>query len=155
VYDESLGFLIGRWKYHREEALAATFARLWIEAAAPAPAADLLLPVPMHWRRLLWRGCNHSADLAWHLHRGGCGPLRGPVSLQRVRATPQQAGSARARRLQNLRGAFRVRGDPRGLRIALIDDVCTTGATAETAAAALLRAGAAQVQLWCLARTAA
>ena len=154
VYDEALGFLVSRWKYHGEVALAHTFARLWLDAASAPPAVDLLLPVPLHWRRLLARGFNQSADLSELLGAQLELPAnpRRPV-LRRVAATPAQAQADRHERLHNLRGVFALRGSVEGRRIALVDDVCTTGATAEAAARALLNGGAAAVYLWCVART--
>ena len=154
IYDEALGFLGGRWKYHGEVALVRTLARLGLDAPRDRPAVDLRLPVPLHWRRLLTRGFNQSADLAELLGKqlGLPANPRRPL-LRRVIATAAQAQASRQVRLHNLRGAFAVRGAVNGQRIALVDDVCTTGATAEAAADALLAAGAAAVYLWCIART--
>jgi ComF family protein len=154
VYDEALSLLIGRWKYQRDASLVLTFARLWCDAVTSPPAVDAVLPIPLHWRRMLWRGFNQSADLVHYLRRQAPLPAPRPAPrLARVRATATQAAAPRRERLANLEGAFRLRGDVRGLRIALVDDVCTTGATAEAAAAVLLDAGASAVELWCIART--
>lgn len=155
VYDASLAFVMSRWKYHREQHLAFTAAGLWLESMFAPQTVDLLVPVPLHWRRMLRRGFNQSADLAGYLATALEFPLANgrDSRLKRNRATPAQAGASRRQRLKNLNGAFGTRGDVSGLRIALVDDVCTTGATSEAAASALLSAGAADVQLWCLART--
>ena len=160
-YDAALAYLIGRWKYHGERALGRSLAQLWLEgtaieghAAASGHPIDLLLPVPLHWRRELLRGFNQSAVLATELGLALDIPAcpRRPA-LRRPIGTLPQARSGRAARMRNLRGVFALRGDVRGLRVALIDDVCTTGATAAAAATVLRQAGAAEVQLWCIART--
>ena len=153
-YDESLAYLIGRWKYHGERALTRSFAELWLDAMPRPAVPDLLIPVPLHWRRLLRRGFNQSAELAAQLAAplGVLHPLRRPRLRRRV-ATRAQARMDRAQRVRNLRGAFDLVGSVAGQHVALVDDVCTTGATAEAAARALLDSGATRVDLWCLART--
>ncbi len=112
---------------------------------------DLVLPVPLHADRLAERGFNQAVELARPLARRGL-VLRHDV-LRRARATKAQAGlDARGRR-RNLRNAFVAGGNLHGQRILLVDDVMTTGATLDAAAAALRRAGAAHVANLVLART--
>ena len=106
--------------------------------------ADALLPVPLHWRRLWARRFNQSAALAGAIsHDRGVPVLHD--ALKRVRATPQQVGLSKAQRADNVQGAFRVPADEKadvaGRRLVLIDDVLTSGATVDTCARALLRAG--------------
>ena len=116
--------------------------------------ADLIVPVPLHASRLWRRRYNQAAELARALARstGKAWEARG---LERIRATESQGAmvSARARR-RNVRGAFRVRDPSKmtGRNVLLIDDVLTTGATAEACAKALKRAGAAKVLVLALAR---
>lgn len=114
--------------------------------------AELLLPVPMHWRRRLRRGFNQTELIADQLGAA----LGLPVAmrtLRRIRPTqPQQALDAAAR-ARNLRGAFTLSASVAGRHLALIDDVVTTGATAAELSRLLLQSGAASVQLWALART--
>lgn len=153
VYEEGMGFLIARWKYDREEHLGRTLAELWLRAATRSSDIDCLIPVPLHWRRLLQRGFNQSAVLAAHWSAAMDIPMHRHASLIRTRPTPAQAQASRAERLRNLRDVFQLRGDVTDLRIALVDDVCTTGATAEAAALTLRKGGAESVELWCLART--
>ena len=116
--------------------------------------ADALVPVPLHWRRLWARRFNQSARSRSHLDIAGV-----PVAddaLKRVRATPQQVGLSQAERAENVQGAFRVPADGKaevaGRRLILVDDVLTSGATADTCARALLRAGAAHVDVLVFAR---
>jgi ComF family protein len=109
-------------------------------------AADLVVPVPLHPRKLALRGYNQSALLAGEIGA----ELRVPVAaraLVRVVDTAAQAELSRAARQVNIRNAFRL-GSPRDVRhrtIALVDDVLTTGATLYACSAALLEAGAHQV----------
>jgi ComF family protein len=131
------------------------FARWLARAGRPALAdADLVVPVPLHRRRLWLRRYNQAAELARRLAREGQLPAD-PFALVRTRATPSQGAmaSARARR-RNVLAAFKVPEPARvkGRRILLIDDVLTTGATAESCARALKRAGAAKVHVLALAR---
>jgi ComF family protein len=112
------------------------------EAAADVlQRADIVVPVPLHSGRLRSRGFNQAADLAVHLN------VRVVVALVRTRATPSQTDLPAARRHANVKGAFalRRRHDVRGLRIVVVDDVSTTGATLEACARVLIGAGAASV----------
>jgi len=129
-------------------ALAARFA-----AASPAAAGrpQLLLPVPLHPARLAERGYNQALELAR--------PVAERLGLQlmpwlavRRRATAGQSGLSRAARRRNVRDAF-VASDCTGLRIAVLDDVVTTGSTAAALLRALRAAGAAEVEVWAAART--
>ena len=117
--------------------------------------ADALVPVPLHWTRLFQRRFNQSAELA----RAIAKRLKLPViddALVRVRATPPQVGLARDERAKNVHGAFAVekafRPKVKGKRIVLIDDVLTTGATANACARVLRRAGATRIDVLTLAR---
>ena len=150
-YTGPLREMVRDLKYHHDQRMVRRLAgmlarRIEVEWAA-GPAADLVLPVPMHWRRQLWRGCDHARALARALGR----ELGLPVGdqLVRIRHTPPQTALSRTRRLENVRGAFGLRrgSDLAGARIALVDDVTTTGATAGEAARALLAGGATDVIL--------
>lgn len=113
---------------------------------------DLVVPVPLHWRRRWQRGFNQSALLARFVaHKNGL-PVLQPI--RRIRATATQAGLTHSNRRKNVTGAFRVSkpGRVRGKKILLIDDVMTTGATGAACASALKRAGATSVTLLTLAR---
>ena len=156
VYDANLAFLISLWKYHRQQDLTPLLAWLWLQNAPVVQPPDLLLAVPLHWRRLLRRGFN-QAELLLRAITRACPALReaerDTQRLRRLRATPAQAARGAAARATNLAGAFTVTRRCDNLRVAVIDDVLTTGSTATAIAAELRRAGAADVEFWCLART--
>lgn len=112
--------------------------------------ADLLVPVPLHWTRLLWRRFNQSLALAEEVaHHSGVRVAT--TALRRTKRTPQQVGLSRAQRRANLQGAFQVpdaaRFEIEGRRIVLIDDVHTTGATLNACARVLRRAGASNIDV--------
>lgn len=117
----------------------------------PGQPPELLVPVPLHPRRLRERGFNPAAVLARSLSRAWHVAWN-PVALQRLRDTPSQTQLDRAARQENVRDAFRARGRPPA-HVCLLDDVVTTGATLEAAARALRAAGAARVTALCAART--
>ncbi|NND69639.1 MAG: ComF family protein [Halioglobus sp.] len=152
LYGEYLGYLIHRWKFAGDLTLTPLLAQLWLAAAGPPPPVDALVPVPLHWWREWRRGYNQSALLARQLARHGAPGVRDTL-VRRHRATAAQSGSSASARARNLRGAFTARGPCDNLRLAVIDDVFTTGATAAEVARTLKRAGAAEVEVWCLART--
>lgn len=152
--------LIARFKYHGSVELADPLASLITRAVASRggapPLPDWVVPIPLSRERLAERGYNQ----AWELARRVARSLQRPTlvdALERLHQPGHQAALSRVDRLQALRSAFWVAdGASRRLldtRVALVDDVMTTGATADAAAQALLRGGAAAVEVWVLART--
>jgi ComF family protein len=119
------------------------------QAAGP-PWPDVVVPVPLHALRLAERGYNQAAELARHASRRLGVPCR-PRALARLRSTRPQSGLGATERVANVVAAFAASEPVAGLRIALVDDVVTTGSTAASAAAALRTAGAAGVELWAVA----
>jgi ComF family protein len=146
--------LVHRLKYSDRGELAAPMGAWMARAGADVLAeADAIAPVPLHARRLWVRRFNQAAALAREIARRTGKPFD-PMLLERVKATRSQVGLTREQRVRNMQGAFRaVAAAPvRGRRIALVDDVLTSGATANAAARALLKAGASQVDLIVFAR---
>lgn len=159
--------ILAAWFYEpplREVVIGLKFARLEYLAAALAAElvacfqdelleCDAVVPVPLHWWRGLTRGYNQADLLARALAREIGRPLEG--HLVRRRATRAQTGLDRAARRHNLRNAFEWRGarPEAGRRWLLVDDVLTTGATLDSAAGALRRAGAKHVTVLVVAAT--
>jgi ComF family protein len=151
---ESLPALIRRHKYGLDQSVGRALAE-FLPAALPVEAGeiDVVVPVPLHRRRLWWRGFNQAAILAAEIARRIGAPLD-TAALSRTRATRPQTARDHNDRLRNVRAAFVVREPPRiaGRRVLLVDDVMTTGATADECARTLVRAGAASVDVFTLAR---
>jgi len=153
AYEETLRDLIHLFKYGRVRTLARPLGEYLASALPRQQRFDALVPMPMHWLRRWRRGFNQSRLLARHLARRTGLPLISPV--RRCRATAPQTGMSNAGRRANVAGAFDVPrpASVRDLRLLLIDDVLTTGATASACAAALKKAGAAYVAVLTVART--
>jgi ComF family protein len=158
-YDEVARKLVVAFKYADRTDFAPMMGRWMARAGRELLAdADALMPVPLHWRRLWARRFNQAAALAGAISEISGVPVLHDV-LKRVRATPQQVGLSKTQRADNVQGAFRVPdGDKArvaGRRVILVDDVLTSGATVDTCARAVLRAGAAHVDVLVFARVVA
>jgi ComF family protein len=155
-YDDVARTLVHALKYQDRTDLAPAMGR-WMARAGRelTEGADMLIPVPLHWRRAWRRRYNQSGALARIIARQTGVEVKAEL-LRRVRATEQQIGLSRAQRATNVQGAFQISPDRQsevqGRRIVLIDDVLTSGATADACARALLRAKATQVDLLVFAR---
>jgi ComF family protein len=155
-YDDVARALVHSLKYADRLDLAPTMGRWMAQAGRELlREADLIVPVPLHWRRQWARRFNQSALLGEIVGKAS-GVAVGHATLKRVKATVQQVGLARSERARNVQGAFRVPDEARiqvaNRRLVLIDDVLTSGATIEACAKALLRAGAADVDVLVFAR---
>lgn len=148
-YAGAIERLLPRLKFHADLAAGAILASL-MAANPPSFAADVLVPVPLHRKRLAERGYNQALELARPLARALGVPIRAGL-LQRVRATTAQTGLTGAERRRNLRDAFATRGEVPA-RVLIVDDVMTTGTTVAACAAALKRDGAQWVGCWIAAR---
>ena len=151
--------LVLSFKYADRLDLAPMMGRWMARAGRELVAdADALLPVPLHWRRLWARRFNQASALAGIISEIFDVPVL-HSAINRVRATPQQVGLSKTERADNVQGAFRVPAEQKaiikGKRLVLVDDVLTSGATVDTCARALLRAGAAHVDVLVFARVVA
>ena len=126
---------------------------LIVEAArrAPGPPPELVVPVPLHPRRLRARGFNPAVLLTRSVARAAASRVA-PRALHRTRSTPSQTGLDRAARRRNVAGAF-ICGQPLPPTVWLVDDIVTTGATLSECARSLRRHGARRVVAVCVART--
>ena len=152
LYASPLDGLITDLKYGGRLAAARVLGALLAREMDAEGLPDLLVPVPLHPRRLRERGFNQALEVARVL-ASEKGLRLDPRVCARVRDTPHQTGLDARTRRRNLRGAFVAAPRVRGLRLALVDDVVTTGATAEALAQTCRRAGVARVEVWALART--
>lgn len=148
-YGEVARSIAMRLKYGRKIALARIMAAQMKRPLADLAPDGLLVPVPLHRWRLWQRGFNQAVLIARALGRD-----HDPDLLRRVKATPKLKGLNPSERRATVRGAFAVRpgADIKGRSIILVDDVLTTGATAEACARTLRSAGAAKVELLAFAR---
>jgi ComF family protein len=155
-YDGTASLLVHRLKYNDRLELARALGTMMARAGAELlREADVIVPVPLHRWRLWWRRFNQAMVLAKAVSAESGLPCD-PFLLARVKRTRRQVGLTKAQRQENLQGAFRVPSEVRaglkGKRVLLIDDVLTTGSTANAASRALLRGGAASVDVLAFAR---
>jgi ComF family protein len=158
LYDEIARVLVHRLKYADRLEHARAMGSMMVRAGAELLAeADVVVPVPLHPWRLWKRRFNQAMALASAVSRASGVPCD-PFLLARVKRTASQVGLSKAQRQDNLQGAFRVpvEARPRVMdrRVLLVDDVLTTGSTANAASRALLRGGAASVDVLAFARVA-
>jgi ComF family protein len=158
-FDDVARDLVHALKYGDRLDLAPTMGR-WMATAGRALTtdADAIVPVPLHWRRQWARRFNQAALLSEVISKASGVPVA-HTALKRVKATPQQVGLTQSERALNVQGAFRVstsgKAEVAGRRLILVDDVITTGATVDACARALLRGGAANVDVLAFARVVA
>ena len=142
--------LVQALKYRARLALAGFFARNL--ASRPIPEVDLIVPMPLHPKRLAERGFNQALEIARGLARNLGRPIA-PRGVLRVKDTPPQTELPYEERAKNVRGAFLCKLDLSGVSVAVLDDVMTTGATLNELARVLKRAGATRVENLVIART--
>jgi ComF family protein len=152
AYEGSLRKLIHLFKYGKVESLAEPLSKFLLLATPLEAQFDVVIAMPMHWRKQWERGFNQARLLAEPIARRY--GLKVSDSLRRTRYTKAQAGLSEAQRRDNLKNSFRVerRDQVAGKRVLLVDDVFTTGATLRAAAEVLKAAGASHVTALTLAR---
>ncbi len=156
IYGPEAGAIVQGLKYSDRTDLAKPMARMMARALGTlAGEVDVVVPVPLHPRRLWQRRFNQSAMIGEALAISVGLPFE-PRLLARIRATRQQVGLKASERARNVEGAFRVPAAAapalKGRRVLLVDDVYTTGATVKAATRALKRGGAATVEVAVFAR---
>lgn len=167
LYGSAVATLIAQWKFHGMCELTPYLCALAMEASPELPPVDVLVPVPMTWRKRWTRGFNQTELLACELNRrlqqlNQTAPerhlhSRPPKVINALRAQGSDGSQhrlGRAQRSRNRQSRYHGRLRLDGMRVLLVDDVLTTGATAAAAAQAIKMCGAERVWLWCLARTA-
>jgi ComF family protein len=152
-YCDPLDLYVQALKYRGQRQLGRAFGLLLAEAVyARRAAIDALVPVPLHRRRQRERGYNQALEIA----RTVAHELRLPIlcaKITRIKRTAPQSELGAAARIRNLAEAFDVRRNLAGARLAIVDDVVTTGATLNCLARALRDAGATYIEGWAIART--
>ncbi|PVX31818.1 ComF family protein [Pasteurella langaaensis DSM 22999] len=157
-YNEPLSSLIHRFKFQNQFWLDRTLARLLLLAIYQAKREhglilpEAILPVPLHHFRQWQRGYNQADLLARRLAKWLHIPVQNQ-SLQRNKRTPTQRGLTAKARRKNLKNAFSIAAEFPYQRVAIVDDVLTTGSTVNEIAKLLRKIGVQEIQVWCLART--
>lgn len=153
-YTEPVDRLIQNLKYNNKLYLARTLGLYLAQAVIrqALPRVDAIVPVPLHPKRLRQRGYNQSLEIARPI-AGKLGLRLAPNLMQRTRETEPQTNLAHKKRARNVQRAFAATTAVDGLNIAVIDDVMTTGYTADAVSKALIKSGARDVQIWVVART--
>jgi ComF family protein len=155
LYAYPIDAMMLRYKYGNNLNLGDTFAEFLAEKTA-LDNIDLIIPMPMHPQRLKERGFNQALEIAKVLNKLFTKNTREKLdykSVVRQTLTPPQASLPLKERVKNIKGAFKVNANLAGKRIAIIDDVMTTGASLNELAKTLKKAGASHVECWLIART--
>ncbi len=151
-YHAPIDRLIVALKYHDALVLSHFFASQMAEQLKTRPLPHLLIPIPLHPKRLRERGYNQSLELAKQLSKQLNIPVRHDI-LIRIRDTPPQASLPFSERKNNMKQAFQINNTDIPSHIALIDDVLTTGHTVDVAAKTLRKIGVQNIEVWTVART--
>lgn len=157
LYQKPLSTLLFHFKqqgdFYTGKALSELFSQkikqYYLQQHRPYP--DLITPMPQHWKKQRERGFNHTVFFAHDISK----KMRIPIfkNVKRIKGGLEQKELNRKTRLKNLQNSFSISQSLNGEHIAIIDDVMTTGATANALAETLKKAGAGQVTIWVLSRT--
>lgn len=150
-YEFPVNVMMQRYKYGNMLSLSTLFGQL-LNDKIKQETIDLIIPMPMHPQRLKLRGFNQALEIARFLNTNSRNKLD-YKSVIRQTLTPPQASLPLKERIKNIKGAFNVNVDLTGKKIAIVDDVMTTGASLNELAKTLKKAGAAHVECWIVART--
>lgn len=151
-YEGAARFLIQSLKYQNKHSCARTMGTLMAKhLSSQTIKPDAIIPIPLHRKRLLQRGFNQAAEIANYLQHSKNHRLQNKI-LKRVINTAQQMSLKAPQRKKNMQGAFSCQPVSKLPYIILIDDVITTGSTANEAAKTLKKAGVKRVDVWAFAR---
>ena len=148
LYAYPIDAMMQRYKYGNMLNLCHTFGQL-LAQSTDSQNIDLIIPMPMHPARLQERGFNQALEIARHMNKSKL-DLHSAI---RQKLTPPQASLPLKERVKNIKGAFAANADLTGKRIAIVDDVMTSGASLNELAKTLKKAGASRVECWVIART--
>ncbi len=148
TYAYPIDVMLQRFKYAEMLNHGHTFGQLLAQSTANRDV-DMIIPMPMHLTRIQERGFNQALEIARQLDKNKLDTH----SAIRQKLTPPQASLPLKERVKNIKGAFAVNADLTGKRIAIVDDVMTSGASLNELAKALKNAGASHVECWVIART--
>ena len=151
-YEFPIDSMLQRYKYGHQLAMAQTFGGLMTNFVASAIRPDLIIPMPLHAQRLKERGFNQAIEIA----RVVANKLNLKLDIEsctRVKLAPPQVSLPLKQRVKNMRNAFHCENRLDGLRVVLLDDVMTTGASLNALAKTVKAAGASHVECWVIART--
>lgn len=151
-YEYPLDAMLQRYKYGHQLTMAETFGELMANSILASARPDVIIPMPLHPQRLQERGFNQAVEIG----RVVAKRLQLPLDIQsctRIKLAPPQVSLPLKERVKNMRNAFACHTNLDGLRIALLDDVMTTGASLNALASVVKAAGAAYVECWTVART--
>ncbi|HSF71028.1 MAG TPA: ComF family protein [Methylotenera sp.] len=159
LYQFPIDSMMQRYKYGKSLNIGNIFGQflgIKMQPEAHADNIDLVIPMPMHPQRLKERGFNQALEIAKVLTKN-CKEKLDFKSVIRQTLTPPQASLPLKERVKNIKGAFKVNGDSpnqfQGKRIAIVDDVMTSGASLNELAKTIKQAGAVHVECWVIART--
>ncbi len=150
-YESPVDHFIRELKFHHRLGLARMLGERLAVRVLHEPRPDLILPVPLHRRRLRERGYNQALEISRPVAQK-LGVKLDITGVERIRDTTPQTKLSPGARRRNLRRAFRAKCEYSALSVALVDDVMTSGHTAEHLARELIKAGAREVQIWVVAR---
>jgi ComF family protein len=159
LYSYPVDAMVQRYKYGETLSLSHTFGQLISENICSLNISediDFIIPMPMHPTRLKQRGFNQALEIAKIVDKALNKHTKEKLnykSVTRQTLTPPQASLPLKDRVKNIKGAFKVDGDLSGKRIAIVDDVMTSGASLNELAKTLKQAGATHVECWVIART--
>ena len=154
-YEYPLDAMLQRYKYTHLLTMANTLGQLMADSFIAGPDAimpDVIIPMPLHQQRLQERGFNQAVEIAKVISKQ-LGLTLDTKSCIRVKLAPPQVSLPLKQRVKNMRGAFNCNSSMHGKRVALVDDVMTTGASLNELAKTVKSAGAAHVECWVVART--